>query len=55
MIILILLTFKFKANYNFLNLNDYFEIKILTLRRLIRDKKNLYNYYKFYCDKIINY
>ena len=39
MIISILLILEFKANYNHLNLNNYFEIGILTLRRIIRKKK----------------
>ena len=33
---------EFKMNYNHLNLNNYFEIEILTLKRLIRNKKKFF-------------
>ena len=41
-IISMLLTSEFKANHNYSNLNDYFEVGILTSRRLIRDKKKVF-------------
>ena len=45
-----ILALELRTNYSYLRYNDYFEIRILILRRLKRD---LYSYRNLYCDRYI--